>query len=418
MHVTVVGAGPFVAGMLAALDVERAHGRPTSRLALRIVGRDTEVVRALAARGRALRLGAVEAVPEPDGLAGSDVVVVQLRPGGTAGRVADEQLARDLGVPGDESLGVGGLSTALRGAPVLRALAAQLREHCPHARVLVLTNPLSTAVGVLRREGLDAVGCCELPYATALEVSAVCDLGRRTPSWSYTGLSHRGFLHDIALPDERDALALLVARLRAGGRLTGGATADDVELLGAVPLKYHALLSPEWTAPDPSTLPPLRAGVVMSARDELRSELLADPTAAVLPALASRGTPWYELMVVPVLLALAGGAEVTRVLDVLDDDGIVREHAVRVDTAGVHRLPPDPDAQGLGPVAAARVASYEVGERAWDVLLADPSGATLADAVHHDPAIPARAHADVVEALEPAVRRLRDQPVASSWTVR
>ena len=422
MLVTVVGAGPYVAGLLQALAVERERGRPTSRVQLRLVGRDVEVLTALAARGAALRLGPVEAVPEPAGLDGSDVVVVQLRPGSTAARVADERTARDLGVPGDESLGYGGLSTALRGAPVMRALAQELRERAPRAHVIVLSNPLSTFVGELSRAGVAAFGCCELPMATAHEVSEACGLGRRTPSWSYTGLSHRGFLHDIALPDETDVLPLLLRRLRAGGRLTGDVQADDIERWGAVPMKYHRLLAAhdDWVVPDLLDGGATRSEFVASVRSVLRSELLEDPASPLLAALADRGTPWYELMIVPVLLALAGGAEAVRVLDVPDDDGLVREHAVTVDTTGWHRTDEHTGggARGLSAEAAAAVAGYERGERAWDALLADPSARTLAEAVDADPAIPRVAHAATVAALEPAVRRLRDQPVAASWTVR
>jgi 6-phospho-beta-glucosidase len=418
VHVTVVGAGPFTAGLLQALAAERGRGRPTGRLQLRVVGRDTDVLDALRVRAQALRLGPAQAVPEPGGLDGSDVVVVQLRPGGTAGRLADELLAAELGVPGDESLGLGGLATALRGAPVLRALGAAVREHCPDARVLVLTNPLSTFVAELCREGVDAFGCCELPTATAAEVSDVCDLGRRVPSWSYTGLSHRGFLHDIAMPDGTDVLPLLVTRLRAGGRLTGDLSVEDIERLGAVPMKYHHLLSPSragWASP--SEVPPVRATVVGSVRSALRAELLADPAAQRLATLTERATPWYDLMVVPVLLALAGGTEVTRVLDVMDDDGVVREHRRTVDRVGLHAAD-DVDAGALGDEAARLVSSYESGERAWSELLAAPSLAALTTAVGEDPAIPAQAHSLVVAALEPVLEQLRDQPVAESWTAR
>jgi len=417
MRVTVVGAGPFAAGLLQALADERHRGHPTGRLQLRFVGRDTEVLDALRARAQALRLGPAQAVPEPAGLDGSDVVVVQLRPGGTAGRLADEELAAELGVPGDESLGLGGLATALRGAPVLRALGAELREHCPDARVLVLTNPLSTSVAVLRAAGVDAFGCCELPTATAAEVSSVCGLGRRVPSWSYTGLSHRGFLHGIAMPDGTDVLPLFVSRLRGGGRLTGDVSVEDIERLGAVPMKYHHLLS-SWSGPALSWgARPLRATVVDEARWALRAELLADPGAERLATLTERATPWYDLMVVPVLMALAGGAEVSRVLDVMDDDGLVREHLTTVDRSGLHAAQDDYPGR-LGDEAARLVSSYESGERAWSALLAAPSLGALTAAVDEDPAIPVHAHRDVVAALEPAVERLRDQPVAESWTAR
>ena len=60
------------------------------------------------------------------GLRGADVVFSAIRVGGLAGRVVDEQIARRQGVIGQETVGAGGISYALRTIPVVRGIAGQV----------------------------------------------------------------------------------------------------------------------------------------------------------------------------------------------------------------------------------------------------------------------------------------------------
>jgi 6-phospho-beta-glucosidase len=396
LAVTVVGAGPFTAALVGALA-----GAPP--IELRLLGRDHAVLGALEILSLSVLAGPVTASTDRALLDGADVVLVQLRPGGSAGRIRDEQVAAELGVPADESLGLGGLSTLLRGARVLRGLADDLAAKCPDALVLVLTNPLPTSVHLLRGGGLQVVGACELPTVTAARAAAL--LGVDDLAWSYDGLSHRGFLHDVRLPDGREALPGLVERLRASAGTIGGVGPAEVEALGAIPLKYHGLLS----GARPGTG---RATAVAAARDALLTQLLTHPQE--LPsASAARPTPWYDVMVAPILTALAGGRPVARVLDLPEADGLVRERWADVDTKGVHRR----EAATTAPPAAVAglLASYEAQERAWCDLLDEPTPALLERAVALDLVLPEAAATAVVAHLAPAVRALADQPVASHW---
>ena len=60
-----------------------------------------------------------------------DVVFVDLRPGGTEGRIADERVALELGLLGQETIGPGGLAYALRTIPVMREIAQTIAEVAP-----------------------------------------------------------------------------------------------------------------------------------------------------------------------------------------------------------------------------------------------------------------------------------------------
>ena len=78
----------------------------------------------------------------PEALDGADMVFAAIRPGGTAGRTADERIALDLGLLGQETTGAGGISYALRSIPPMLELAdGKCASRCPDAWLLNFTNP-------------------------------------------------------------------------------------------------------------------------------------------------------------------------------------------------------------------------------------------------------------------------------------
>src|SRR5688500_18230970 len=100
-------------------------------------------------------------------LIGATFVLHQIRYGGHGWRDEDERLASSCGAPIDETLGPGALQSAVCSAPCIVRLARNLRELCPNAWVLNLTNPLSVTTAILARHGIDkCVGVCELLQST------------------------------------------------------------------------------------------------------------------------------------------------------------------------------------------------------------------------------------------------------------
>ena len=77
----------------------------------------------------------------PEALDGADMVFAAIRPGGTAGRTADERIAQDLGLLGQETTGAGGISYALRSIPPMLRLAEEMRSRCPGRLAAQLHQP-------------------------------------------------------------------------------------------------------------------------------------------------------------------------------------------------------------------------------------------------------------------------------------
>ncbi|KQN95048.1 family 4 glycosyl hydrolase [Arthrobacter sp. Leaf69] len=156
-----------------------------------------------------------------EALTGTDVVFAAIRPGGTAGRTADERVALDLGLLGQETTGAGGISYALRSIPRMLDLAAQMRRHCPDAWLLNFTNPAGMVTEALVPVlGRKVVGICDsaggLVYRAAHAAGVVLPEGR-LDGVGYYGLNHLGWLY----------------RLESGGRdMLPGLLADADALAG------------------------------------------------------------------------------------------------------------------------------------------------------------------------------------------
>ena len=108
-----------------------------------------------------IELGADEA------LAGADFVFSAMRTGGTAGRVLDERIAAQHGVIGQETVGAGGISYALRSIPASLRLARTVDEVAPGAWLINFTNPAGMVTEALSAVHPRVVGICDSPIALA-----------------------------------------------------------------------------------------------------------------------------------------------------------------------------------------------------------------------------------------------------------
>lgn len=131
---------------------------------------------------------------------GAAFVFSAIRVGQEESRVADERIAMDVGVLGQETTGAGGFSMALRTIPVLLDYAKVIERVAPDAWFVNFTNPAGLITQALRNEtNLKVVGICDTP--TAMRTSIATYLGRPMDQVfvNYIGLNHLGWVRDVTV---------------------------------------------------------------------------------------------------------------------------------------------------------------------------------------------------------------------------
>ncbi len=225
----------------------------------------------------------------PEALDGTDMVFAAIRPRGTAGRSADERVALDLGLLGQETTGAGGISYALRSIPKMLELAAAMRDRCPQAWLLNFTNPAGMVTEALVPVlGGKVVGICDsasgLVHRAAVAAGVVLP-GGRLDGVGYYGLNHLGWLYRLE-SGGRDFLPGLLADAGAlnsfeEGRLFGQ---HFLARLGCLPNEYLHYYYDTGRA-----LAGIRSG------SETRGESIDRQQAELYPRLAAAGAGAYPL---------------------------------------------------------------------------------------------------------------------------
>ncbi len=257
MKLTIVGGGGFRVPLIyKALIADRSAERVTE---LRLYDPDEARLQAIAEVLQQLQQGAEEAprvittASAETALAGTDFVFSAMRVGGTRGRAIDEQVALRHGVIGQETVGAGGISYALRCIPAVLDLVAQIKAYAPQAWVMNFTNPAGVVTEVMQRHlGDRVIGICDSPLGLARRaLDALRRAGLIAPSTpgpdsgsdrlriGYAGLNHLGWISSLQV-DGTDVLPLLLERPELietfeEGRLFG---APLIQALGALPNEY------------------------------------------------------------------------------------------------------------------------------------------------------------------------------------
>jgi 6-phospho-beta-glucosidase len=173
-------------------------------------------------------------------LEGADIVFCAIRVGGLAGRIVDETVPLREGVLGQETVGPGGISFALRTVPVMLDIAAKVSQRAPHCWFLNFTNPAGLVTEAVREVlGDRAVGVCDSPAGLCGRVASALGMSVGDLAFDYAGLNHLGWLLAVEQEGENLLPDLLGddARVRRveEARLFGP---DRLRAIGAIPNEY------------------------------------------------------------------------------------------------------------------------------------------------------------------------------------
>jgi 6-phospho-beta-glucosidase len=244
MRLTILGGGGFRTPLVYGALLTDHHERRVDEVRLH----DVDQAR-LEAIGRVLaQMGAghddaptvLTTTDLDEALEGADFVFSAIRVGGLEGRTADERVALDLGVLGQETTGPGGLSFGLRTLPVARRVAERVRALAPEAWVINFTNPAGMVTEAMQQVlGDRAVGICDSPIALARRAAATLGIDPSGTTVDYVGLNHLGWLRGLH-SGGRDVLPDLLADDRLLGSMEEGPLfgLEWLRTLGAIPNEY------------------------------------------------------------------------------------------------------------------------------------------------------------------------------------
>jgi 6-phospho-beta-glucosidase len=309
VKVAVVGGGSTYTPELADGFARPDTGVPVGELVLVDPATDRlEVVGQFARRlfARHGHPGRVTWTSDVDaGLAGADVVLIQLRVGGQAARISDETFPMACGCVGQETTGAGGLAKALRTVPVVLEIAARAAERAPDAWIIDFTNPVGIVTRALLDAGHRAVGLCNVAIGFQRRFASLLGVDPDAVLLDHVGLNHLTWVRQATV-DGLDVLPRLL-----DGHLD--ALAAEVELppavlrlLGCVPSYYLRYYYAHDAVVEHDRGRPTRGQDVAAIEAELLHQY-ADPGLDTKPALlANRGGAYYSEAAIGLLAALFG----------------------------------------------------------------------------------------------------------------
>ena len=275
------------------------------RLTVCLIGRSEVHLRAVRRAIEVITDGTVmvECSTDLSALQDASLVLLQARYGGYEARARDERFPLRHDVCGDEGLGPGGLAAAWRSWPHISKALQTIAQRSPHAKVLLMTAPLSLLVRCANAAfpSLDVAGICELPWVTLRSVCDALNVPVDEVQFGYAGVNHLGWF---------DALRLgcndLIAQYASTRRDAEFPSAGLIGSHTAIPLRYLRLhYEPADVLRRQRAEPPRAVELQAIAQDAMQcfSSARRDE---MIKMLGRRPTPWYADAIAPFVAATAG----------------------------------------------------------------------------------------------------------------
>lgn len=210
MKLALIGGGGVRAPLLVQSALRRAERIGLAEICLMDTAseqlqRIAALCRELGRRaGGRVRITATQSAE--DAFEGADFVVTTVRPGGVAGRIADERIALNEHVLGQETTGPGGFAMALRSIPTILDYARLLQRISPKAWLFNFTNPAGLVTQALSDAGIArCVGICDSANGAQSAVARWLGVDEQAVETDVFGLNHLSFSRR-AVVDGRDRL--------------------------------------------------------------------------------------------------------------------------------------------------------------------------------------------------------------------
>lgn len=283
----------------------------TVTLELVLVGRDAEKLDKVAAIARMLAaddplVQIAQTIDITAALTGAHYVINQIRAGGLEARAFDETFPRELGLPGEETVGPGGFANATRNVRASLELARRMEQICPDVTLLTFANPSSLVqFAIARYTSVRTIGLCDGPVTLTNNIVRALGLPADEVVVDYVGMHHFGWVTGVW----RGGEDLLPQALEKAEGIAKDVDPAIVRAIGAIPGLYlNYVFHPDRMLAKQNGKR-ARAEELLGLQDEILAAY-DQAIAAGKPtdALARRKANWYRAIIAPVLLALVEGS--------------------------------------------------------------------------------------------------------------
>jgi alpha-galactosidase len=196
------------------------------------------VAEQLTARLRPSGITITASLERREALADADFVIDMIQVGGIDATIKDLEIPAKHGLRqtiGD-TIGVGGISRALRTFPVLSAITADMRKVCPDAILLNYTNPMAMNVwwASIVAPDITTYGLCHSVYWTAADLCELIGVPLEGTHYRAAGLNHQSWLLEWSR-DGEDLYPRLRERIAADPELSRRVRVEMLKRIGYFP---------------------------------------------------------------------------------------------------------------------------------------------------------------------------------------
>lgn len=346
-------AGRISIGQIALFDIDPERLEVVGRLAERILRRQGWAGQVLRTCDRAAALD------------GADFVLVQLRVGGQQARLGDETLPRRWGLIGQETVGAGGFSKALRTVPVALGLAEEVeRRASPGAWIVDFTNPVGIVTQALADAGARVIGLCNVAIGSQRRLARLLGVSAERVELEQVGLNHLTWTRAIRV-DGIDRLPEMLTEKAEAIARDARIPTERLLRLRAIPSYYLRYYDDTAEVLQEQAGAMTRAEQVIAIEHDLL-EMYRNPALDTKPDLLNRrGGAFYSEAAAQLIASLVDGRGDIQVVDIRNDGAVpglaasdVVEVPARIDRAGAHPLALTPLPSDLLDLVS-RVKTYE-----------------------------------------------------------
>lgn len=258
-----------------------------------------------------------------EGVENAKYIINQIRVGGMKARMRDEKLPVKFGMIGDESLGAGGFTNAMRTLPIVMDYAKRIEKISPDATFIDLTNPMGIIVeALIKYSNLKIVGVCDLPGTYIKKVAEVLHHPASELDIDYIGLNHMGWIQDVKY-GKRSFKSTLLDRLER--HTDDGFDNELIELFRMIPTStVSAYFHQNEVLKRQKSCSRFRAEILYEAEKQI-IRLYEDKRLNEIPELTrERNAVWYDETIIPLIEALESRKDHNLIL-CIRNDGAIRD---------------------------------------------------------------------------------------------